>query len=560
MHSTSFIWRNVAFTPLRFDAIEESSHAMELLLKLCSTTTGSTGTLNIGSVETFLCVLHQFLKQVEPTTSSPQFLAPLCAALNGMPHLKPHLIQLQTQSLLHGIHMHLIITEDDCPICRGKPLETYIQQCSLSLNIESCNMKPYHPPTFDLQLVSSSGDHAIVKSFSLSSSDSEINLKFFFPKCYLSQTCLLRVDMYQSQFGKSVFCGSLEDIQRSTTHDYVFMKQPLKSAASGHVLPLGQIVKHTGDSDKFETVISMNDACQAAMVASKLEAKCPKPHQLTMCCGSLIVYPYAIDESKIHIKISKKKAKISVTVQRASSLLPNDKTTYFIDTRNRLTHPKFQRDATVMDKFCKLQSLYRGQDHPLFNAKRVFTDFFKHALDGHRVFTLFPSKQFDGAPNALVYVHDLRFSTVLNSPLLEVSYCVLDTKPQEMIHVLQTCLGPTCNIMVDNVQHLYDVFEHFSCTMRHQFPKVPSTPVKCEQCQTARYCSKECQEMHWKVHRRFCNNPNPEEVARSHVKSLSSPENPETATTDPCATGSTSISKTQSDDEGQSDDAKTGPQ
>ena len=397
----TYIWRNVAFTPLRFDAIEESSHAMESLLKLCSTTTGSTGTLKIGSVETFLCVLHQFLKHVQPTTSSPQFLAPLCAAIKSEPHLKPHLIQLQTQSLLHGIHMHLIITEDDCPICRGKPIETYIQQCSLSLNIKSCNINPYHPPTFDLHLQLSSGDHAIVKSFSLSWSDSEINLTFFFPKCYLSQTCLLRVDMYQSQFGESVFCGSLENIQRSTTHDYVFMKQPLKSAASGHVLPLGQIVKHTGDSDKFETVISMNDACQAAMVASKLEAKCPKPHQLTMCCGSLksmIVYPYAIDESKIHIKISKKKAKISVT--RASSLLPNDKKTYFIDTRNTLTHPKFQCDATVTDKYCNLQALYNGPDHPLFNAKRSFTAFLKHALDGRRLFTFsFPSKRSVGAPD-----------------------------------------------------------------------------------------------------------------------------------------------------------------
>ena len=187
--------------------------------------------------------------------------------------------------------------------------------------------------------------------------------------------------MYPPGSGKTVFSGSSADIQRSATHNYVFMKQPLKSAASGHVFPLGQIVKHTGDSDKFETVISMNDACQAAMVASKLEAKCPKPHQLTMCCGSLksmIVYPYAIDESKIHIKISKKKAKISVTVQRASSLLPNDKTTYFIDTRNRLTHPKFQCTVDVMDKYCSLQALYNGPDHPLF--MRSFNTFFKVCL------------------------------------------------------------------------------------------------------------------------------------------------------------------------------------
>ena len=351
--------------------------------------------------------------------------------------------------------MHLIITEDDCPICRGKPLETYIQQCSLSLDI--------------------------VKSFSLSWSDSEINLTFFFPKCYLSQKCDLQVKiLYPPVFGKSVFCGSLEDIQCSTTHlDYVFMKQPLKSAASGHVLPLGQIVKHTGDSDKFETVISMNDACQAAMVASKLEAKCPEPHQLTMCCGSLksmIVYPYAIDESN---KISKKKAKISVTVQRASSLLPNDKTTYFIDTRNRLTHPKFQCDATVMDKYCSLQALYNGPDHPLFNAKRSFNTFFKHALDGRRVFTFsFPSKRFVGAPDAhaVVYVHDLRFSTILNSPLLEVSYCFVDTKPQHLVlkfFQLHNQLCPSCDVMVDDAEYklLKDLFKYFSCTMRHPFPK-----------------------------------------------------------------------------------------
>ena len=635
--NTVFIWRNVVSTPLILDVVEEALTSHFFFRGFA------------GSAESFLYILHQFLKQVEPTTSSPQFLAPLCAAIKSEPHLKPHLIQLQTQSLLHGIHMHLIVTEDDCPICRGKPLETYIQQCSLSLNIESCNMKPYHCHAFSLQLLSFSGNYAaIVESLSLSWSDSEINLTFFFPKCYLSQNYFLRVTMYPPEYGKTVFFGSSANIQRSTTHhdyDYVtvFMTQPLKSAATGHVLPLGQILKHTGDSDKFETVISMNDACccQTEMKASKLEAKCPKPHQLTMCCGSLksmIVYPYAIDESKIHIKISKKKAKISVTVQRASSLLPNDKTTYFIDTRNRLTHPKFQRTVDVM-KYCSLQALYNGPpDHPLFNAKRLFTNFFKYALDECIdeciVFTFsFPSKRSVGDPDAyadvyaVVAVHDLRFSTIFNSPLLEVSYCFLDTKPQHLLRKFLQQLRPSYDVMVDDAEYklLKDVFKYFSCTMRHPFPKdlnrvtktivdhnlwehfdhavlfplypnpsnptyqnftdeivglsgyqqakqtmamgqgssntcsvckAPSTPVKCEQCQTARYCSKECQQLHWNYHRMFCNNPNPEEVARSFVKHLSSPENPETATTDPCDAGSTSRSKTQSDAEGQSDDAK----
>ena len=173
--NTVFIWRNVVSTPL---VLEEAMTSLLIHFFYRGLE---------DSAETFLCILHQFLKQVQPTTSSPQFLAPLCAAIKSEPHLKPHLIQLQTQSLLHGIHMHLIIQEDDCPICRGKPIETYIQQCSLSLNIESCNMKPYHCHVFSLQLLSFSGNYvAIVESLSLNRSDSEINLIYFFPKCYLS--------------------------------------------------------------------------------------------------------------------------------------------------------------------------------------------------------------------------------------------------------------------------------------------------------------------------------------------------------------------------------------
>ena len=46
---------------------------------------------------------------------------------------------------------------------------------------------------------------------------------------------------------------------------------------------------------------------------------------------------------------------------------------------------------------------------------------------------------------------------------------------------------------------------------------VPSTPVKCEQCQ-ARYCSKVCQEMNRNVHKLYCNPL--EEVACSIFKQL----------------------------------------
>ena len=108
-----------------------------------------------GSVESFLCVLHQFLRQVQFTIPVHKFLQPLCDAIKSEECLKPHLIQLQTQSLLHDIHMHLTFTEADCPVCRGQPLDTYIQQFTLSLDIDSLNMQPYNPPAFEIQLASS---------------------------------------------------------------------------------------------------------------------------------------------------------------------------------------------------------------------------------------------------------------------------------------------------------------------------------------------------------------------------------------------------------------------
>lgn len=38
----------------------------------------------------------------------------------------PFLTGLQTQALLHDLHMHLTVDENSCPICRHSPIEEYI--------------------------------------------------------------------------------------------------------------------------------------------------------------------------------------------------------------------------------------------------------------------------------------------------------------------------------------------------------------------------------------------------------------------------------------------------
>ena len=482
-YSTSYVWRNVEASQLNCESIEESALAIKSLLKLCQITFPFFGVQVNGSAESFLCVLHRFLKQVQFQTPIHQFLQPLCDAIRSEAYLKPHLIQLQTQSLLHDIHMHLTVTDDDCPICKGQPLESYIQQFTLSLDIDSLhNVEPHNPPTFDLHFTSLSGDYSIVKSFSISCSELKLDLTFFLPKHCISHYSFLRVEMHQHLVQKNVYCGPVQNLQCSPAYDYVFMKT---SSKLSDLCPLGHIKKHIGDGHKFETVISMSDACVTMLKKSKLSANYLKQNQLQLCCGQLkftISYPYAIEDSKTHIKISKMKKVISVVVQHKASPLLNENLTHFIDTRNGVTHPNFHCGTEVMEVYCSLQSPCNKPGHPLYSAKQSFTELFKNALNGQKIFTFsFPSRRFANSPDvyALMYVHNLRFSTVFSSPVLDVSYCFLDTKPQHLLrdfnrlaNRLLASLGPSVDVMVDDAEYKFqkDILRYFSSITRTPFP------------------------------------------------------------------------------------------
>ena len=156
-HRVAFPWKNVISQPLVMDSIEESPHALKFLLALCKTCCIIQGNLCIGSPESFLCVLHQFLKQLASSPTSEYFLKALATAIKNETDLKPHLVQLQTQTLLHNVHMHIILRKEDCPICKQQPLEDYIQQYSLTFNINSSQIDKDNAPTFTLYLLSSSG-------------------------------------------------------------------------------------------------------------------------------------------------------------------------------------------------------------------------------------------------------------------------------------------------------------------------------------------------------------------------------------------------------------------
>jgi hypothetical protein len=465
----TFIWRNIKSQSLAIDTIEEPPHATMSLLKICIISSLNPLTA-VGSVESFLIVLHQFLKQLPSSFASTHHcLKSLSSAIQNEAQLKPHLLQIQTQSLLHGVHMHITLTEDNCPLCRGQPLETYLQQFTVSFDITT-KAHVYESPSFSINLVSFTGDVALVTSVACRSCGPTLALDFFLPKQCLSQYSMFSVRKGQQEV---VIAGRMYDLVSSET-EYIFLKpnvQPCATEKHRYVCPLGSIVKHIGDESTFETLVSMNDACLMEMKMSKMSIKLTEPNQLKLCCGALsatIVYPYAINESKTHIKVLNNI--LSVTVDREGSVFYNEKPTFYVDPSNKLALTRFQCHADVMDMYCKLQMPQSSPDHPLLNVRNYFTELFKNALCGEKYFTLFvPSKCVVSTPDihALVYVHDVRFSTTFSSPVLDVSYCFLDTKPLHLTPdfiAMHNHLSPCRSIMVDDTDYklLKKIFNYFS--------------------------------------------------------------------------------------------------
>ena len=472
-HSIEFSWKNVISQPLVMDSIEDSPHALKFLLALCKTCCIQ-GNMCIGSPESFLCVLHQFLKQLASSPTSEYFLKALATAIRNEIELKPHLVQLQTQSLLHEVHMHIILTKEDCPICQQQPLENYIQQYSLTFDIETSQFDTDEAPTFTLYFLSSSGDLVTVSSFAaVNSIDSRLKLVFYFPKHCCSQYSLLNVSAFQNLKQKYVFLGTTESLKASSMQCAFLRQLPQVFNLQLLSTSMGEIIKNIGDSSTFETIVAQGSACRKALKETSFGASCNESNTLELVCGamkSIITYPYAIDESKVHIQISTKKSTISITVQRASSVLYEGRPIFYVDPSNKWALPSFECQPDVMDKFCNMQIHFNAEGHPLYNAKSSFAILFKDALSGEKYFTLsFESKRFIGTPDvhALVYIHDVRFSPVFASPAIDVSYCFLDTKPPSLLrgfYALHSGLGPTKNIIVDDAEYklLKTIFKYYS--------------------------------------------------------------------------------------------------
>ena len=135
----SLVWQHIVATPLKqivpkdFNTIlSVLCDAIKQMLTRFMSGPNTTIVESLLCTETVVLLLQSFASRLdnEYDCTSYKFWSPLCSLLLNTKYLRPFIMSLQTQSLLHGLHLHLTESELSCPLCNKTPVSDFICQYS----------------------------------------------------------------------------------------------------------------------------------------------------------------------------------------------------------------------------------------------------------------------------------------------------------------------------------------------------------------------------------------------------------------------------------------------
>ncbi len=141
--------------------------------------------------------LQTFVSQIaeeDVSWKSPEFWTVYCDALKQNKEVGLDLWELQTMMLKHGFHIHLKVTERDCPICNGADISefvgSYLIRVDVGASYNGTRMNPYykvfvHETEFGLTMVDETklaGGTQRIRCLKGESWENYSELRFFFPR------------------------------------------------------------------------------------------------------------------------------------------------------------------------------------------------------------------------------------------------------------------------------------------------------------------------------------------------------------------------------------------
>ena len=374
------IWKRVSTLPLKITSLDKSSTLLEALSSAMVTVLTSyfdksyaRRTISQLCTETAIHILLSFVSQmdIEADINNYKYWKPFCSLLCDQQKLRPFMVSLQTQALLHGLHFHLIVSESDCPLCTGKPVSDYIGQFSVTLD----SIQHVRTPTFTIFIHSLSCNIATdilvpsVSSFKMLGDDVHIidsiaashnvKLSFYAPQILASKG--YHITVIVDTCNVAVPKRKLADCMELNMNHFFRKERSMPSSTS----TFGTVIQHFGDGDSFETIVSLSNGTMSALKKHKLDTKCISESKMMVTCAEFSIrlcYPYAVDYNKMTVRLSKKNRTVTVIALRRICNMYEEKPMFTVMPDHILSLPPMFLSKTLTSQYCNMEYTIKERD------------------------------------------------------------------------------------------------------------------------------------------------------------------------------------------------------
>ena len=510
------IWEKVQLEPLRVMSLSEVpaiSNALHSLAKKAITSffLDSRAPEPITSTETAKLVMMTFLqnciKRVPNTTTetaiiaflafisqlystvpydSHHFWKHLCDLLKADSTMKPFLHQIQTHALLHGLHLHLVLNEMNCPVCNKLLVSDFICQLAVEFPVPfpaEAFVRPaftvfcHSKDNFNCPLTSNPWEMeaSVIDSIACKWEDSKIEINFFTSL----EDMVITVVAQDACVGphQKVICSSLPVSCSRKIEPFVFSfvrpnPQPLSSPSS-----FGILLSHAGNSSEFCSKIELSEEVSSALKECKKNWKTEhsSPCVLEMSVNKhhfQLIYPYDIVYTKIRMILAKDKATVDLKITRDCRKWSHEKPLFITCPSNKFCFP----DLTIAN-----DQLFQYDDRQYTRDERTVLKFYdslgmigvKKILSSllhsdYQYITLLDGPD----PLGLVVIHRKMFDIEKYSPAIHVSF-VMETRPADGINMSdplwnfwQSVISLHYQVTKDEAAYLKELLMHFAARTR----------------------------------------------------------------------------------------------
>ena len=506
------IWKRMSALPLRVTNLNEESDIVRtlgnsisvMLTSFFDSQDGLMTTTHLCS-KTAVAIVLSFASTLDSDTdlSNYHFWSHLCSHLQRIGHLKPFLVQLQTLSHLHGLHLHLTVSESDCPLCNMTM--SYDQFC-----VELSLIQPAITPAFVICIhkstnVASQMEGVMITALTTGSVlqalsglenihlidgvagrevGDKLKLDFFAPHRFTTYGYRMTVLCYETRIGHGLpsvnaptvlIQGQLVDYRVSEV-SYAFKQLEPQLSTSKSLF--GKLTRHSGSSSQFETLVSISDVVLAALESSSLNTKSISDSEFEIFCKQHSIqlsYPYPVDYQRIKVKLSRRNRTISVVAPRDVYHFHKEKPIFVANPDNGVTLPPMLLSLARYVSCCGMQFTNKdrqiqekcNREHRLMpalvNLKETMNFLFQCMQEIYFEFRSSPSAPVLG----IVVVHHRVFDLQRNTPAVDLSFCFLQAQSREqVVRKWKKIIPPagTRSILVDEAEYdiLHKVFNFFA--------------------------------------------------------------------------------------------------